>query len=572
MFKLHGVGIAIDDQEPVWYRDETIKEANIDWANSRVVLHNALFDSLILTEHLGLPITHWSDTVSLAKSVIAVPKHSLDFLSKLLLKDEKTKDASGVSMVKIAQKIDLSDEESNLLGDYCLQDVSLTRRLYKLLRPYQTDHEERVLSTTINWFAHPTLELDQELLASELKGIQQQKELLISLSGFTKDDLSSNSRFVTKIEELGYEFPKKLNPKNQLIHATGKNDPEFLQFKDENPHLSHIWDARTAVKSTLLESRVQTFQKIAQLCPKNRSTLPVPLNYFGASTGRWSGAASLNLQNLPSLRTSKLRQCIRAPKDHVIVVVDSSQIELRVNMFWCGQMDMHDILAKGDDLYKLAASVHFGVPIDQVTKQQRQFGKLTCLALGYGQGAEKFKHLCASGPLGMDPFHISDEEARTAVNTYRRLHHKVKQTWNELDSVLGAMYHGASTTYKNLVLGKEFLQLPDGVRLLYPNLNCYEGEWSYGFDPKISKIYGAKLLENIIQATARAIIADQLIRLEDAGLKVVHSVHDEFLIVAHKDEADTTLAAALSILSTTPSWIPGLVLGADGGYAETYSK
>ena len=582
-FKLHGIGVQIEDEPVMWFPNETIKDTlrpgtpvYIDWANSRVVLHNALFDALILTENLGLPIKHWSDTLSLGRSVITIPKHSLEFMSQLLLKLGKTKDESGASMVKIAQKVQLTDEELNLLGKYCINDVVLTRLLYKLLRPLQTDHEEKVLSSTINWFAYPTLELDQELLSSELVGIQENKLRLIAASGFTKAELSSNSIFVNKIEELGLVFPKKLNPKGQQIHATGKSDPEFLELKEQHPELRHIWDARGAIKSTLLESRVQTLQKIAQLgiAKTGKPSLPVPLHYFGASTGRWSGGGGLNLQNLPNLRTSQLRKCIVAPKDHEIVVVDSSQIELRVNMFWCEQLDMHEILASGKDLYKVAAAAHFGIPIEQVTKDQRSFGKLVSLALGYGQGAEKFKHLCASGPLGMDPFFISDDESRKAINAYRRLNHKVKETWTQLDHVLGAMLHGDNTmtTFRGLTIGKECITLPDGVKLIYPNLQCNEGEWSYGFAPKISKIYGAKFLENIIQATARAIIADQLIKIEEAGYQVVHSVHDEFLLVCHKDTSAKCLEDVKKIMSTTPTWIPGLVLSAEGGAATSYIK
>jgi DNA polymerase len=242
-------------------------------------------------------------------------------------------------------------------------------------------------------------------------------------------------------------------------------------------------------------------------------------------------------------------------------------------MFWCQQYDMHNILATGKDLYKVAASAHFGVPADQVTKDQRSFGKLISLALGYGQGAEKFKHTCASGPLGMEPFHITSAEATHAVNSYRKLNHKVKETWGALEAVLAAMQHGEEiVTFRGLTIGKEYIKLPDGVKLIYPNLQCVEGEWSYGFAPKISKIYGAKLLENIIQATARAVIADQLTKIEDAGYKVVHSVHDEFLLVCHETLANQCLEDVKTIMSTTPSWIPGLVLSAEGDYANEYSK
>ena len=581
-FKLHGVGIAIDDQPPVWYTLDTIRKTLIegldfiDWANSRVVGHNLLFDSLILTENLGLPITHWSDTISLAKSLISVPKHNLDFLSKLLLKDEKTKDESGVSMVNVGKKLVLSPEEDKLMGDYCLQDVNLTRRLYQLLRPFQTDLEERVLSTTINWYAHPILQLDQELLASELLDIQMNKERLIDSSGWSREDLSSNSRFVEKVElDLGLTFPTKISPTTgKPIPASGKGDPEFIQFKDAHPEHDTIWEARTAIKSTLLEARIQTFQRIGALCPKQINSLPVPLIYAGSHTYRWAGV-QYNMMNLPNLRTSKLRNCIRAPKDHVIVVADLSQVELRVNMWFCEQMDVHDLLADGKDLYKHYAAQSLNKPEAEVTKTERQLAKVKILGLGYSMGSAKFKHTLATGALGSDPVHITDKEAETAVKEYRTIHSKVVDTWKDLTNILWDMADRELpiSKFRCLEVGNEIIKLPDGMILRYPNLKMDEdGNFHYGYAPKIHKIYSGLLAENIVQSLSRSIIAKQIIDIEDAGYHTAMMVHDEVLCVTHKDNADQCLADMLRIMSTTPTWAPGLVLSAEGGFDFTYVK
>lgn len=576
-FKLHGVGIKIDDQPAKWYTLDTLKDdKSIDWANSMVVLHNALFDSLILTENLGLPIKHWSDTLSLAKSLIAVPKHNLDFLSKLLLKDEKMKDESGISMVNVGKKLVLSPEEDALMGEYCIQDVNLTYRLYHKLRPMQTDLEERVLSTTINWYAHPILTLDQGLLASELVDIQANKERLIIESGFTRAELSSNSIFVSKIEALGIEFPKKLNPKGQPIHATGKADPEFIQLKEAHPEHKIIWEARDAIKSSLLEARIQTFQRVGNLAPNSSQSIPVPLVYAGSHTYRWAGT-QYNLMNLPNLRTSKLRSCIRAPKDHVIVVADSSQIELRINMWFCGQLDVHELLAKGKDLYKHYAATSLNKPESEVTKTERQLAKVKILGLGYQMGPDKFRHTLATGALGSDPVYISEAEAKTAVAEYRSIHHKVVGTWAELTNVIFDMHEAEPsspiTVWRGLEITKECITLPDGMKLRYPNLLVSEdGNFEYGFSPKIHKIYSGLAAENIVQALARSVIAEQIIKIEDLGYRTVHMVHDEVLVVCHKDLADKCLADMLKVMSTTPSWATGLVLSAEGDYDVTYCK
>lgn len=573
-FHLHGVGIAINKEPAKWFTELSLKDLDLDWGQTRIIGHNLLFDSLVVTERLGIYPAMWCDTLSLSKSLLATPKHNLDFLASLLLKSNKIKGVLG----KIGQHYPLTPEEDAMMAEYCLQDVNLTRQLYELLAPHQTPLEARVLSTSIRWFAEPTIELDTELLETELLATQQKKEELIAASGWSKTDLSSNSLFVKKLEsDYGLVFPTKPSPTNgNPIHATGKSDPAFIEFKLEHPEMRHIWEARSEVKSTLGESRIKTLTNIAKLGQDLHGvpSLPVPLNYFGAHTGRFSGAMKINLQNLPSKRTSNLRICLRAPKDHVLVVSDSAQIELRVTMWFTGQHDLHHLLATGNDLYKWSAMQQFGIPIEEVSKEQRQFGKVCELGLSYGMGHVKFQHTCASGPLGMDPIYLTPEESRRAVNMYRESHPHVRNTWGDLNSVIYTMLeNGPITHWRGLKISKECIELPDGVKLRYPLLaQDEEGNFMTGYQGHRSKVYGSLLLENLSQALARSIIAEQIIAVEDKGYRTVFMCHDEIVTCVHKDRADECLEDMIQIMSTTPKWAPGLVLSADGGHDVTYSK
>ena len=464
------------------------------------------------------------------------------------------------------------------MGDYCLQDVNLTRRLYKLLRPFQTDLEERVLSTTINWYAHPVLQLDQELLASELLDIQMNKERLIDSSGWSREDLSSNSRFVEKVElDLGLTFPTKPSPTTgKPIPATGKADPEFIQFKEAYPEHDTIWEARTAIKSTLLEARIQTFQRVGALCPSGKNSLPVPLGYAEAHTYRWVGKM-YNMMNLPNLRTSKLRSCIRAPEGHVIVISDLSQVELRVNLWFCQQFDILQLLADGKDLYKHYAAQSLNKPESEVTKNERQLAKTKILGLGYQMGPDKFRHTLATGALGSDPVYITEDEARTAVREYRDIHHKVVDTWRELNNVIHNMWDPSKdnpiTTFRGLEISKEKIKMPDGMYLRYPHLQVTEdGNFQYGYAPKIHKLYSGLLAENLVQNMARAIIAEQIMAVEDAGYHTAFMCHDEIICVVPEDLADKALADIIKIMSTSPAWAKTLPLAAEGNWSRVYDK
>ncbi|MCK5920024.1 MAG: hypothetical protein KAG66_03735 [Methylococcales bacterium] len=587
-FHSHGLSAKVDDQETKWYSHEALLEAKLPWHDSTVLSHNALFDMLILTERLNIRPKAYADTLAMAKALlIQMPNYKLDTLAKVLLNKEKLKDDSGLSLVTIGKNRDLAPgNDMNRLAKYCINDTDLCYELFQLMAPELPEIEWEVMSTTIKWFAEPALILDTELLKDIQREQQEQLKEKIALSTWPQDHLSSNKLFVERLEQdHNIAYPTKISPRTgKPTHATSKNDPEYIELQEMNPHLNDVWVAREAVKSTLQASRIKTFLNIAALAPDPKTpTLPVPLKYCEAGTHRWAGTGKINMQNLPNLRSSRLRKAITAPDGYNIVVADSAQIELRINMWFCGQTDFQQILDQGGDVYKTTASKFYSKSEEAVTKNERGFGKICELALGYNMGPIKFRHTCASGPMGMPPIAVNEQEAQKAVNSYRAAHPAVTGMWKTLDQVIYAMSTperaNEAVAYPDtkldvLRVGYQHLLLPDGLRLWYGYLTQDERtqNWYYGHSPKRDTLYGGKLLENICQALARSIIAEQIVMCERAGIQTVSSTHDEIIAIAPEGMSEQTLEQMIKIMSTSPTWCQDLVLSAEGGYDKEYSK
>jgi DNA polymerase len=305
--------------------------------------------------------------------------------------------------------------------------------------------------------------------------------------------------------------------------------------------------------------------------------LPILLNYSGTHTHRWSGGNKMNLQNLK--RGGELRRSILAPKGHVIVVADSAQIEARVLAWLAQQMDIVNAFANKDDVYKLMASAIYGIPVEQVTKDQRFIGKICVLGLGYGMGPNKLQQTLKQGTMG-PPVDISLEECRRIVNIYRSRNYKIRQLWKIMDGIIASMITGARGEFGPLTYGKGYIQLPNGLFLQYYGLH---GETEVYHDDLVvheatyltrngrTKIYGGLLTENVVQALARCIIADQMLEISKK-YRIVTMTHDEIVVVCPKKDADRCLRDMIHIMSTAPEWAEGLPLAAEGGWDINYSK
>lgn len=261
-------------------------------------------------------------------------------------------------------------------------------------------------------------------------------------------------------------------------------------------------------------------------------------------------------------------------------VADFSAIEARVIAWIAGETWRQEVFASGGDIYCASASQMFHVPVVKhgINGHLRQKGKIAELALGYGGSTGALK---AMGALN---YGVSEEELKPLVDAWRASNPCIVQLWWEIDAAamkcvkqhLPAEAYGVRFDYKSGIL---FMTLPSGRSLAYPKPKIgtnrfgsetitYEG---IGPQKKWMRLesYGPKLVENLIQATARDILAESMLRLDEAGYKIVMHVHDEAVIEA---PAESSLEDICEIMGQTPTWAKGLILRADGYVCDFYKK
>jgi len=569
-FKVLGTAIAIDDGEPYWVDGDELPD--LDWANSEVIAHNMLFDGLVLTQHYGITAKRWTCTVALARAMLPIKPHTLKNVSAKLGLGAK---GDGLTMG--------AGESDEALIEYAIQDVVLCRGIYNSLYAAFPEDEREIIHLTQRWGIECKLHLDlPRLQVAMLEAINDRADI-IEKGGIDEEILLSNKKFAEYLQGEGITLPMKdaTGDNHWQKPALSKGDPEFHQCIEDNPDYADVFAARLAAKSNINVKRAQKLINVGNCSPDQR--MPMPLKYYGAHTGRWSGTDGFNVQNLP--RGSEIRKSIKAPEGHAIVVVDSAQIELRVNAWWSNEYSVLDTVSMEKDadkpwvgdVYISAAANHFKKHPSKITKAERQFGKVIVLGCGYGMGAKKFKSFVATGPLGMDPLKLTDNQAQVVIQSYRAMNANIAATWREMDSFIHLMSfipEDKSSLRKSVRFFKNHLQLPNGMPIWYPDLDSSEegGAWSFGHGKHKSFLYGARLQENIVQGLARVIISEQVLAIEKAGIKTVGSTHDEVLGVVKIEAAPESLEKMLAIMRTSPVWAPDLPLDADGGFAIEYSK
>lgn len=379
-FQIIGFSYAIDEAPAIWVSgdDEHLSSAlyNLKLEDSKLVAHNAMFDCGILATRYAIHPRLIIDTMSMARPIQSMTGgNSLANLVKFFGLGEK-----GTEVVNALGKRreDFTPDELARYGGYCDNDVELTRKLLQALLPYSTPQEMYVIDMLLRLYTDPVLELNTSILNRHLLEVQGRKERLLDKveAVVGKDGLMSNTQFADLLVRLGVSPPMKLSKTtNKETFAFAKTDPglkELLEHPDER--VQAVVAARMGVKSTIEESRTLSFLDVA-----SRGALPIALNYYGAHTGRCSGAEKLNLQNLP--RGGALRKAVQAPEGHTVIACDSAQIEARVVAWLAGAVELVESFRKGKDVYSEFATSVYGTTITKENKTERHVGK-TCIAEG----------------------------------------------------------------------------------------------------------------------------------------------------------------------------------------------
>lgn len=575
-FHVHGVAIKKGNGKTLWYTGRNIALAlkDIDWSKTAMVGHNTAFDGFITSEIYGHKPAFYVDTLSMSRASRGHhTRHDLDTVAKAFGHGGKVKRDA---LANTKDKVQLTKDEEAKLGGYAVDDVDDTYRIFWDMYPHVPDDELRLIDITMRMFCDPVLEIDIPRVKAELENELGAKAAALLRSGAQVDDLMSNDKFARLLQAAGAQLPQKISPSTgKLTYAFAKSDLAFQDLmKNGNDKVRALCEARLKVKSTIGETRANRFLEAG----RDGMKLPILLNFSGAHTHRWSGGNKMNLQNLK--RGGELRRSILAPKGHVVVVADSAQIEARVLAWLSQQMDIVNAFATKQDVYKLMASVIYNVPVEEVTKDQRFIGKICVLGLGYGMGPQKLQQTLKQGTMG-PPVDISEDECRRIVGIYRQKNWKIKAFWKKMDQVITNMTLGIESKEGPLEVGKGFVRLPNGMFLQYFGLHgtaeitrddLVMTETTYLTRTGRTKLYGGLLTENVVQALSRIIIAEQMLKIHDAGYRIVTMTHDEIVIIAKKKDAKKALDFMIKTMSTPPDWAPGLPLAAEGDFDDCYSK
>jgi DNA polymerase len=562
------VGIKINDGRSEWFSGTHQQTqdylSSIDWSDAIAVAHNAMFDAGILSWRFDIHPLVWCDTLSLARAIDGLHvSASLKACAERYLLGEK-----GTEVVNALGKRrqDFDAEQLARYGEYCKNDCDLTWDLLKIYLPCVSATELRVIDLTIKMFSEPVLELDLPLLEQHLEGVRERKAELFAACEADSEILNSNPKFADLLRSLGVEPPMKISPTTgKETYAFAKTDEglkELLEHEDER--VQAVVAARLGTKSTLEETRTERFIGIAK-----RGALPVPLSYYAAHTGRWGGSDKLNLQNLP--KGGKIKESVVPPAGHVIIDCDSSQIEARVLAWLAGQNDLVQAFADKQDVYKIMASKIFHKPVDEISKDERFLGKTVVLGCGYGLGAAKFQESLRTAGVSMEL-----SECQRIIHAYRESYPAIPALWKQGQACLEAMMHGQTANIgvrpDALYLGQHGFVLPSGYRLGYADLQKdSEGQFSYRARNGRTKIYGGKVIENVVQALARCVIAEQMVRISERYRPVL-TVHDAIAIVAPVADAEAAQAFLEKCFNTTPAWAKGLPLACESGIGDNYGQ
>jgi DNA polymerase len=326
------------------------------------------------------------------------------------------------------------------------------------------------------------------------------------------------------------------------------------------------------------------------------------LMYHGAATGRWSGRL-VQPQNFPRpqkkqdeldeiiaklkadqdvsehgagtvLASDLLRSMLIADDGHRLMFADYSAIEARVLAWVAGQSDLVETFRKGGDVYKEMASAIYNVDVESVTDGQRQVGKMAILGCGYGMGGKRFAEQCATMGIKVD-----EDEAKRIVSVYREKNNRIAQYWRDVEQDFVDMVKDAGRVK---TVG---LPLPSGRSLTYHNPRIIQRETPWGAMRDTAQvdtlnsvtrqwvsqiIWGGLLTENVVQATARDMMATAMMALEIKGYPVILSVHDE--IICEVPDGFGSLDEMIDIMTRVPAWAQGCPINAEGKEGKRYRK
>lgn len=487
-------------------------------------------------------------------------------------------------------------EKWELFKTYCKRDVDV----------------EKAIRQKLHHFPIPESEMEMYRLDQEIND----RGVLVDLA-LVHQAISCESLHKEIVTKRAYELTGLENP-NSVVQMKGWLEGKGLEIESLSKQaVSDLIKETDGEVEELLRLRllmaktsVKKYEAMERSVCKNGRVHGL-LQFYGANrTGRWAGRL-VQVQNLPqnhivdlelarnlvkqgrfedlelfydstpNVLSELIRTAFVPKKGCRFIVADFSAIEARVLAWLSGEQWRLDVFASHGKIYEASASAMFHVPIEEITKGSplRQKGKISELALGYGGSVGA---LTSMGALDMG---LAEEELSPLVSTWRNANPHITQFWWDVDAAaVRAVTEKRRTKAGRIIFeyksGILFVMLPSGRKLAYvkPRMAVnkfgrdgltYEG---ISENKKWSRIetYGPKLVENIVQGTARDLLAEAMLRVEKAGYRIVMHCHDE--IIAEVPEGFGSVEDMSEVMAVQPEWANGLPLRADGYECAFYQK
>ena len=422
-----------------------------------------------------------------------------------------------------------------------------------------------------------------------------------------KKNVKSKLKNLTQIENPNsiVEMKNYLEKQNLSLLSLDKNHiKEVLNLPDLNEDVKEV----LKLKQELSKSSVKKYSAMENVLGEDNRVRGL-IQFYGTKTGRYAGRL-IQVQNLPKNYLSDLEvardlvksghgedldflydsvedvlsQLIRTafiPKEgYEFIVADFSAIEARVLSWLSKEKWRMEVFEKGGDIYCESASKMFKVKVEKNGENShlRDKGKIAELALGYGGSVGALKSMGATSFL-------KEEELQSLVNAWRNANPHITYLWYEVDKIIKKVISGKvpmklynlEFIYENNML---FILLPSKRKLCYRNPKIatnrfnkssivYEGVNSNKKWAEIES-YGAKFVENIVQAIARDLLCEAIKNLHNKNFKIVLHVHDEVVIEVEKDKS--SVEEICNLMTTSPPWAKDLSLKAEGYKCEFYRK
>jgi len=561
-FEIIGVSFSMNGMPPQWITGDFAhvhaELEKIPWDRCRVIAHNARLEAAILEWRLGFKPHSYVCTMvgSRPHLVPFAGGQSLDALLRFTGLGVK---GTYVKQAKAKHRADFDAKSLADYGVYCCDDTAGTRSLAHKLQSILPVDELDLIDLTIKKYVRPTLILAKNALVVRLKEIEYEKsQRLVELQrkyAIGLADIRSRNKFAAHLKAallpFGAVVPTKTSKKTgQKTYAFAKEDLEFKALgAHPDQRVRDLVSAKLFFSSTLEESRIRNLIEMHDLLG---GRLAVPLVYYGAHTGRFSGDEGINLQNLPrveytdktksALKKGHLRFAVAAQAGYSIVAADLSNIEARLVATLAGQLDLVEGFRRGEDIYSKFASLIYGYHVHKDTNQKERFvGKTCILGLGYGMGWKKF-HL----KMAQEGILMTEQEAKRIVYLYRNTYDKIPTLWRDMEYMARTFLTDPTAFYpwRELIFAHQRIILPNGMPLLYPGLTRtarglgFRGRFAKDMpeispgvaDPaSLTNVWGGAFLENVCQALARIILTRSELKLAKMGLPAALQVHDELV-------------------------------------------